>query len=168
MEENPNLTAVLEAERIQSIDVLRGFALLGILVMNVQSFAMIDSAYKIPTTYGDFQGVNYCVWLLSHLFADQKFMTIFSMLFGAGIVLMSRRREKTGLRPAAVHYRRMGVLLLFGLLHAYLLWYGDILVTYALCGMPAFLFRKVRPRRVILLGILGLSGGAGGTPSPAR
>ena len=103
---------VTAAERITSIDVLRGFAVLGILLMNMQSFAMVSAAYVNPTAYGDLTGANYAVWLLSHLFADRKLITIFSMLFGAGIVLMSERREAAGLRPASVHYRRMVVLLI--------------------------------------------------------
>jgi uncharacterized protein len=139
--------------RIQSIDVLRGFAVLGILVMNIQSYSMIGSAYINPTAYGDLTGPNYAVWLLSHLFADMKFITLFSMLFGAGVVLMSGRRESATGRSAGVHYRRMGWLLLFGLLHAYLLWYGDILYSYALCGMLVYLFRNRRPGTLIVLGL---------------
>jgi uncharacterized protein len=144
--------AVPDVERIAALDVLRGFALLGILVMNIQSFAMIDAAYANPTAYGNLEGANYLVWLLSHLLADQKFMTIFSMLFGAGILLMSGRREKAGGRSAAIHYRRMGALAVFGLLHAYLLWFGDILFSYALCGMIVYLLRKLRPWALLLLG----------------
>src|SRR5712692_4927581 len=154
--ETPALDAIPEPERIASLDVLRGLAVLGILVMNIQSFAMIEAAYSNPTAFGDLKGANYLVWLLSHVLADQKFMTIFSMLFGAGIVLMTGRREQAGRRSAAVHYRRMGVLALFGLLHAYLLWYGDILFSYALCGMVAYLFRRLRPQFLLLWGFLGL------------
>ena len=80
---------VSQTERIASLDVLRGFALLGILVVNMQGFAMISAAYFNPTAYGDLTGANGLVWLITHVFCDQKFMTIFSMLFGAGIVLMS-------------------------------------------------------------------------------
>ena len=72
------------AERIVAIDILRGFALLGILMMNIQGFAMPAAAYSNPTAYGDLSGANRWVWTLSHVFADQKFMTIFSLLFGAG------------------------------------------------------------------------------------
>jgi uncharacterized protein len=141
---------VAETERIVSMDVLRGFALFGILVMNIQSFAMIGAVYDNPTAYGDLHRANFLVWLLSHLLADQKFISIFSMLFGAGIVLMWQRAESSGGGPARLHYRRMGWLILFGLLHAYLLWGGDILYTYGICGLFVFLFRRHRPRTLVL------------------
>ena len=80
-------TPVQVSERIISLDVLRGFAILGILVMNIQSFSMIGAAYLNPTAFGDLTGINRLVWQLSHMFADLKFVSIFSMLFGAGIVL---------------------------------------------------------------------------------
>lgn len=145
--------AVAQSDRIVPIDVLRGFALLGILVMNIQSFAMIGMAYINPYGYGDMTGANYWVWYLSHIFADQKFMTIFSMLFGAGIVLMTGRQEAATGRSAKVHYKRMAILLGFGLIHAYLIWYGDILVCYALCGMLVYLFRRFRPLWLIVIGL---------------
>src|SRR5712671_5829811 len=116
---------VAETERIVPMDVLRGFALLGILVMNIQSFAMVGAAFDNPTAYGDLNGGNFLVWLFSHLLADQKFLSIFSMLFGAGIVLIWQKAESSGARPARLHYRRVGWMIVFGLLHAYLLWYGD-------------------------------------------
>src|SRR3989442_233127 len=90
---------VAETERIVAMDVLRGFALLGILVMNIQSFAMVGAVYDNPTAYGDLNGANFLVWLLSHLLADQKFISIFSMLFGAGIVLISQKAETSGTQP---------------------------------------------------------------------
>lgn len=152
-----NVQPVGEKERIVSIDVLRGFALLGILPMNIQYFSMITAAYFNPTAYGNLNGANYYVWLLSHVLADEKFMAIFSMLFGAGILLLTTRVEATGRRSGPVHYRRMGWLTLFGLAHAYLLWSGDILFTYGLCGMVAYLFRKLRPAKLIIVGLLLLS-----------
>lgn len=142
---------VAETARIDSIDVLRGFALLGILVMNVQLFAMPEAAYYNPTAYGDLEGANLYVWLGGRLLADQKFMTIFSMLFGAGIVLMTTRaaaRRET----RRVHYRRMGWLAVIGLLHAHLLWAGDILFLYAVCGMLVYPFRGLSPGRLLVVG----------------
>ena len=94
-----------EKERILSIDVLRGVAVLGILPMNIQYFAMASAAYWNPTAYGDLHGANFVVWLASHVLCDLKFMAIFCMLFGAGIVLMTERAEAAGRRAAALHYR---------------------------------------------------------------
>jgi len=145
------------AERIVALDVLRGVALLGILVMNVQSFSMIEAAYFNPTAYGDLTGTNYVVWLVGHIFFDQKFMAIFSILFGAGIVLMASRVEASGGRPAGLHYRRMFWLIVFGLLHAHLLWFGDVLFVYGVCGLWVYLFRKVRPGWLVTFGLLILS-----------
>lgn len=141
-------------ERIESIDVLRGVALLGILAMNIQSFAMIGPAYFNPTAYGDLTGGNWLVWYICRLVADQKFMTIFSMLFGAGVLVFTTRSEQKRGRSAGLHYRRMGWLILFGLLHAHLLWYGDILYSYGMCGLIVYLFRRLRPPWLITIGIV--------------
>ena len=128
--------------RLLNIDIIRGIALLGILLMNIQAFSMNFSAYSNPTSFGDLNGINFYVYYFSHLFADQKFMTIFSILFGVGIVLMAENIEKKGGNPSKVHYKRMLILAVFGLLHAYLLWFGDILFPYALAGMIAYTARK--------------------------
>src|SRR5262249_14518006 len=147
---SPPAAPVAPGERVVPIDVLRGVALLGILLMNIREFSMIGAAYENPTAYGDLHGANYAVWYVTSLLADTKFLAIFSLLFGAGMVLMASRQEKAG-RPAwRVHVRRMLVLLAFGLTHAWLLWAGDILYTYALCGMVFFWFRRWSPRAQIL------------------
>ena len=147
----------IPGERNITIDVIRGVALLGILVMNVQSFSMPSGAYMNPTVWGDLSGANYLVWFFSALLGDSKFMAMFSMLFGAGILLMSDRLESTGRPLVSVHYRRMAWLLLFGLLHAYAIWYGDILVSYALCGMVVFWLRKLPSIWLIPISIFLLS-----------
>ncbi len=134
-----------KAKRILSLDLLRGVAVLGILIMNIQSFSMPMAAYINPTAYGDLSGPNKWVWIISHLLASSKFMSIFSMLFGAGVLLFTERAVQKGMNCAVLHYRRMGWLLLFGLIHGFLLWVGDILVTYSLCGMLLFLFRNKQP-----------------------
>jgi len=145
-------------ERIVALDCLRGFAVLGILLMNIQSFSMIGAAYENPRAFGDLSGGNYVVWLLCHVLADQKFVSIFSMLFGAGVVLMAARREQAGVPAAALHYRRMAVLLVFGLMHAYLLWFGDILTAYALCGMLIYPMRRLPPWLLIMFGSIVWTG----------
>ena len=149
------------SKRLQSIDLLRGIAVLGILLMNIQIFAMIEAAYFNPTAFGDLSGVNYGTWIFTHVFADQKFMTIFSVLFGAGIVLMGERADAKGLSATWLHYKRMAWLLLLGGIHAYLMWYGDILVVYALSAMLVIWFRKRSARTQFVIGFLMLMIGSG-------
>jgi uncharacterized protein len=139
-------------DRIVPLDVLRGFALLGILLMNIRAFAMIGAAYDNPAAHLDLRGANYAVWYATALLADSKFMAIFSMLFGAGMVLMAGRQEKAGRSPGRVHVRRMLVLLVLGLAHAWLLWAGDILCGYAVCGLAVFWLRRRSPGTLLLLG----------------
>jgi len=141
------------SERIVSIDVLRGVAVLGILIMNIQSFSMPNAAYINPDAYGDLTGINKWVWILSHILASEKFMSIFSLLFGTGVLIFTEKAWSKGKNSAALHYKRMGWLMVFGMMHAYLLWYGDILVTYSLCGMFVFLFRNKRPASLVWIGL---------------
>ena len=112
---------VAETERLQALDLLRGFAVLGILVMNIQLFTMPNAAYFNPYALGQPSGTDLTIWSIAQVLVEQKLMTIFSLLFGAGILLMTDRVEHSGLKPARVHYRRMVWLLVFGLIHAYLL-----------------------------------------------
>lgn len=145
-------------ERIQVIDVLRGVALLGILLTNIQHFSMFAGTVRNPTLYGDFSGANFWVYALTFNLAFQKFMPIFSMLFGAGIMLAADRWQDAEAGAAAFHYRRMGVLLLIALVHAYLIWYGDILFSYAVCGALVFPLRRRSAAFLITSGIIVLAG----------
>lgn len=147
-------------ERIEAIDVLRGFALLGIFVMNITGMAFPFAAYFNPLVYGGPTGANFGAWVFSHLFFDLKFMGLFSMLFGAGVVLMSERAAAAGRPFGRIYYRRIFWLLVIGLAHSYLIWHGDILVTYALCGFLLFLFRNRSVRTLIVWGIVFLLIGA--------
>ncbi|MBW6393431.1 DUF418 domain-containing protein [Billgrantia antri] len=140
-------------DRIEALDMLRGMALLGILIMNVQAFAMPQAAYMNPTAWGRLEGIDLVAWLVSHLFADQKMMALFSMLFGAGIVLFTERAEAAGRPAVALHFRRQSWLLLFGVVHAYLIWYGDVLFTYAVCGMLLYPCRRLSPAVQLMLGL---------------
>lgn len=146
-----------ESERIQVLDILRGVALLGILITNIQHFSMVAGAVRNPTLFGDLQGANFWVYAFTFNLALQKFLPLFSMLFGAGILLMADRRKASGRSPTALHYRRMAVLLIIALIHSYLIWYGDILFAYAVCGMFVFLFRERSARFLITAGIITLA-----------
>ncbi|MEO1049317.1 MAG: DUF418 domain-containing protein [Bacteroidota bacterium] len=149
-----NVTANAKTERIISLDVIRGFAILGILLMNIQSFSMIGQAYLNPMAYGDMTGLNKWVWILSHTLADQKFMSIFSMLFGASIIMITQNQERKTGQSFSAHYRRNFWLLIIGLIHAYLFWYGDILAPYAVCAFLLYPLRKLSVRMLLVWGVI--------------
>ncbi len=147
---------VAAGERIASLDLLRGVAILGILVMNIYAFAMPFAAYFDPYRMGGNEPWNIGTWVFTHIVFDQKFMTIFAMLFGAGMVLMMERAEARGARFGPIFFRRQFVLLLIGLAHLVFLWLGDILSYYALISMAMFFFRRWSPRRLLVLACLML------------
>lgn len=151
---------VTSKERIISLDVLRGFALLGILVMNIQSFSMPMAAYGNPTAFGDLTGINLRVWQMGHIFFDTKFMSLFSMLFGAGVLLFIDRARARGASAGFLHYRRSGWLIAFGLLHAHLLWFGDILYFYGVCALLVYLFRNASPKKLVISALIFLAIGS--------
>lgn len=144
------------SERFESLDLLRGVAVLGILVMNIYAFAMPFPAYVDPTVMGGNEPWNLGTWVVTHILFDQKFLTIFSMLFGAGIVLMMDRADAKGVPFGPMFFRRQFWLLVIALLHAYLVWFGDILFYYAVIGMLAYLFRKASPLTLIVVALFAL------------
>jgi uncharacterized protein len=137
--------------RIASLDVLRGVGVLGMLAAHIQLFAYPSLARWNPTAYGDLDGLNWWVWLVNSILADGKFISIFAMLVGASILLQADRADRN-VAPWRTHAVRMTVLLVLGLLHAYLLWYGDMLVALALGGAVVFLARDLSPRWLLILG----------------
>ena len=149
VEESAPVTA---AERISALDTLRGFALLGILLMNIVVMGMYGGAYDNPTVTGGATGLNLGVWAVLHVLAEGKMRCLFSLVFGASVILLTSRLEKHG-DAADIYYRRTIWLILFGIVHAYLLWVGDILYPYALCGLILYPFRKMTARRLIIIGL---------------
>lgn len=153
-------TPVTRTERISSIDVLRGFALLGILVMNIDSFGDVQAMHDVPfgTSLDAFAGPyahwNLALFYIKWLFFEGKTRAMFSMLFGAGVVLLTSRAEKRGAgnMAADIFTRRNIVLLLFGLLHGCLIWAGDILFDYALVALLLlYPLRKANPKVLLVL-----------------
>jgi uncharacterized protein len=139
--------------RIATLDILRGVAVMGILAMNIIAFAMPFQAYMNPTAYGLESQADLGSWLFSLIFIDGKMRGLFSFLFGASTLLVIERARASGQSPARVHYARMLWLLVFGLIHFYFIWFGDILVAYALTGLILFFFRNLSVRALIIWGI---------------
>jgi len=147
------LEPIAANERFVSIDVLRGVAVLGILVMNIYAFAMPFVAYNNPLAMGGLEAHNLGTWFFTHILFDQKFLSIFAMLFGAGLVVMSTRAESRGTKFGRIYYRRQFWLMLIGAIHGYFIWWGDILFSYAAVGMLVYLFRNRQPRTLIIVAI---------------
>lgn len=154
-----DLGPITGLERISSIDTIRGVALFGILLLNITGFGL-PQAYSNPTNYGGAEGLNLTVWTVNNLFFEGTMRGLFSILFGAGIVLMTGRAEARGggIEVADIYYRRTLWLFAFGVIHAWLiLWSGDILYWYGIAGLFLFAFRKMNPRTLIILGVLVLA-----------
>jgi uncharacterized protein len=144
----PSTTA---SGRIITLDVIRGVAVMGIFAVNVIGMSMIDAAYMNPTAPRGWDLADVSLWLVNNVIIDGKMRSLFSMLFGASMLLVIERAEAAGERGWSVHFRRMGVLAVFGLLHFYVIWFGDILFVYAITGMAAYFFRNARSQFLIFV-----------------
>ena len=140
------------SERHLSIDAVRGFAVLGILLMNIVGMGLPSFAYINPTYAGGAAGADLWTWAVNNVLTDGKMRALFTMLFGASTILIAERARSGGLGPVATHYRRMGWMLLFGFAHAVFFWFGDVLVVYALAGLIIFPFRRLSPRGLLIIG----------------
>lgn len=137
------------AERIPEIDMLRGIAILGILMVNVLFFS--NSIYSMLMAETPHVGqANHIAELIIRFFAEQKFISLFSMMFGLGAGVLYSRAKAKGHKFAPFYARRLLVLLIIGLIHAFLLWSGDVLVTYALLGFLLIAFDDVKPRTLLI------------------
>ena len=144
------MQATKEINRIESLDVLRGFALLGILLLNILVFGIGSATFLYPGIYiSPVGGIDSMVWAFIELTSEGAMRTLFSILFGAGILLfIAGPTAKSGW----LHYRRNFWLLVFGLIDLYiLLWPGDILVTYAISGFILWFIRNWKVRSLLIL-----------------
>jgi uncharacterized protein len=141
-------------QRIATLDIIRGVAVMGIFGVNVIAFAMPMQAYFNPSAYGFSSPADLALWFATFVLIDGKMRGLFSLLFGASMLLVIERAEAAGRSPAEIHYSRMFWLLVLGCIHYYLIWFGDILTLYALTGMIAYFFRR-KPVRSLVLWALG-------------
>jgi uncharacterized protein len=146
-------TEQADPNRLRTLDGLRGVAVMGILLMNIFGFAMPSPAYFNPSAYGNDSLLDYAVWSFNFILIDSKMRALFSLLFGASMLLFIERAEKSGRDSISLHLRRMGWLFVFGLIHYALLWDGDILTLYAAIGCVAALWHWHEPRDLIKLAI---------------
>lgn len=150
---------VASADRIKSIDTIRGVALLGILIMNIPGFGIAwDFWYKV--THGPRTGADYYTFEAMFVFFQGTMRGLFSMLFGAGMVLfmLNKKEVPGGTTVAEYYFRRLMWLVIFGVINAFvLLWEGDILFFYGLAGMILFAFRDLHPKWLLSLAFLAMS-----------
>lgn len=133
---NPTIT---QKERIISLDIIRGFALFGILFINVGAFITMHEGVQIP----DYYGLNEIISKLIEIFVEKKFFSIFSFLFGAGFYIFASRAESRGDKPRWRFIRRLLALLLIGIIHFIFFW-GSILYAYAFIGFFLIPFYRAK------------------------
>ena len=163
-----DLTMEVHEDRIVQLDMLRGFAVLGIYWINVIIFGTPSGAYSFPTTIGHSDLYNIIVWASSELFVEGVMRGLFSVMFGASalILLQESKIESGGVRTIDHYFRRNIFLMLFGLIHGYFLFsIFDVLFAYGLIGMFLFAARKLSSRRLLLIGVLILVLGDAGSSS---
>ncbi len=150
--------AVNTGERLLTLDAVRGIAVMGILLMNIVAFSMPQAAYISPAAWGGTDPLNAGTWAAMFVLVEGKMRGLFSILFGASMLLVYSRAQEAAGNGLQVHLRRMGWLLVFGLAHFYLIWFGDILALYAVCGMAGVFLLKKSPEALrrwawVLIGI---------------
>ncbi|MEO1062533.1 MAG: DUF418 domain-containing protein [Actinomycetota bacterium] len=139
------------ADRITNLDAVRGIAVLGILLMNGVAFGLGTGPYYNLDTGGSSTPLDWAIGGFGEIFVDQKFMALFSMLFGAGIVLFADRAEAKGLRAGRLSLWRNFLLFVIGIVHS-TIWIGDVLVLYAVCAPVLILVRRRPPAQLFALG----------------
>lgn len=145
-----------QAERLISLDIIRGIALFGILLMNITGFGL-PAAYSDPTNYGGAQGADLLAWWIITMFFEGTQRGLFSLLFGAGVILLTSRIEARGGESADIFFRRNLWLVVFGILHGFvLLWTGEILFYYGVTALFVYAFRNARPRTLLSIALAGL------------
>jgi len=153
--------AMPAAQRIEALDFVRGVALFGILLMNITGFGLPD-AYVNPTNAGGAEGANLWAWIVTQVGFEGTQRGLFSMLFGASVILLTSRLEAAGRADAAdIYFRRNLWLIGFGFVNAFVfLWYGDILYAYGVTALFVFAFRNMAPKRLLAIGVGALLLGA--------
>jgi uncharacterized protein len=140
-------------ERIALLDVLRGFAIFGILLFNMSFFSAPLYLQMAGMEWGSGTG-DRATELLIRFFIQGKFYSLFSFLFGLGFAVQMLRAEAKGVRFVPLYRRRLLALLLIGLVHAYLIWMGDILTIYALLGFLLLFFRSRKPKTLLVWAVI--------------
>jgi uncharacterized protein len=139
--------------RLISMDAMRGFAIFGIFMVNIQEMGM-PFEWTMNPHY--LEGADVWAWAATRTLFESNFVAIFSMLFGAGLILQMNSAMKKGVAFGPLYLRRLAVLMIMGILHGTLLFLGDILLLYSVLGFVLFLFRKLEAKTLLIIGALPL------------
>ena len=147
-------TMSVRNNRHKSLDLIRGVIILAILIININYISTPTVVRYNPLAFGDFNWLDQWVWAFEYSLVKQRFMPILSLLFGAGIYLFAQKYERNNQSATKAFLQRSGALAVIGIAHAYLIWDGDILFAYAICGVFAYFLRNLSNKYLISLGIL--------------
>lgn len=154
----PAAAPTKSAERIGALDFVRGWALFGILLMNITAFGL-SNAYYNPLNNGGSTGADLTAWRIIQVGFDGTQRGLFSLLFGAGVILLTARMEaKDPVNASDIYMRRNLWLIAFGMMNVWvLIWFGDILYTYGITALFVYGFRKMAPRWLIAIGLASMA-----------
>ncbi|KGR80576.1 DUF418 domain-containing protein [Ureibacillus manganicus] len=139
-------------ERIDSLDIIRGFSLLGILLVNMFGFYLPMPHIDLQDWFREAMDI---IWLQTlDIYVQSSFYPLFSMLFGYGIAMQYVKAENTGIRFYSFARKRMIILFVLGMIHALFIWWGDILAMYAFCGVFLLLFIPFSPKMILTFGLV--------------
>jgi uncharacterized protein len=150
---------IADAERLPVMDVLRGFALLGIFLMNIEFFSIAMQQFGSGVAPG--QGLDTLAGLAVYVLVQGKFWVLFALLFGMGFAIMRERARAAGRPFVGLFLRRVALLMLFGTLHIVLMWVGDILLAYGISALFLLALMWLRGRAALVVGVLLYLGVAG-------
>ncbi len=151
------LAPIAAKERIETLDILRGFALFGIILANIVWFLYPVYMQEDPSFKNEWTSfwnqADYTVKTLLSMFVDGKFVMLFSMLFGFGMVIMQERAAAKQLNFWGIYSRRLIALFIFGCIHAYFIWFGDILTDYAILGLLLLVMHKLKSNAMLIISV---------------
>ena len=141
-------------QRHIGLDVIRGVIIFAILIININYFSTPTLERYNPLAFGELANIDKWVWGFEYGLIKQRFMPLLALMFGAGIYLFSQKYEKTNTSATAPFIKRSLALLAIGMIHGYLIWDGDVLFSYAICGLCAYFLRNLPNKVLLMLGII--------------
>ena len=141
-------------QRLNNLDIIRGVIIFAILIININYFSTPSLVRYNPLAFGEFTQLDAWVWGFEYGLIKQRFMPLLALMFGAGIYLFSQKYENLNQSATKPYLLRTIALIAIGMIHGYLIWDGDVLVSYAVCGIAAYFLRNLSNKVLLILGII--------------